>query len=83
MNWKRNIQVRDLEPSHKLEISCKSCGHVHYLTRTQICVSPEIGFQYLDEVEKEIICKARGCKGNVRLAITHTGKTSGFVGGMA
>jgi len=83
MNWKRNIQARDLEPHERLEITCKTCGHVHYLTRAKICVSPEREFLYLDEIEGETICKARGCGGAVRLAITHNDKTSGFVGGLA
>lgn len=82
-NWKQNIQVRDLDPSQKLEITCKVCGHVHYLTRAVICASPEREFEYLDEVERTEICKARGCRGTVRLAMPRKGDTSGFVGGLA
>lgn len=82
-NWKKNIQVRDLDVGQRLEITCKSCGHVHYLTRELICTSPEREFLYLDEVERETICRARGCRGAVRLALVRRGDTSAFVGGLA
>lgn len=82
-SWKENIQARDLDPDQRLEMTCKACGHVHYLTRAMICTSPEREFLYLDEVEREAICRARGCRGAVRLAMTHKGDTSGFVGGLA
>lgn len=81
--WKANIQARDLDPDQRLEMTCKSCGHVHYLTRETICISPEHEFLYLDEIERQTICRARGCHGAVRLAMVHRGDTSGFVGGLA
>ncbi len=83
MSWMRNIQVRDLDDTQRLEMTCKSCGHVHYLTRAMICVAPEREFLYLDEIERETICRARGCRGDVRLAMQSKSKTSGFVGGLA
>jgi len=82
-DWKQNIQARDLETDQRLEMTCKSCGHVHYLTRALICVSAEREFLYLDEVERETICKARGCRSAVRMALMRKGDTSAFVGGMA
>lgn len=81
--WKENVQVRDLDEGQRLEITCKSCGHVHYLTRKLVCTSPEREFLYLDEVERETVCKARGCRGAVRLAMVRNGDTSAFVGGLA
>lgn len=83
MSWKRNIQVRDLDPGQRLEVTCRICGHVHYLTRETICRSPEREFLYLDEVERETICRARGCRGAVLIAIISDGPTSAFVGGLA
>jgi hypothetical protein len=83
MNWKTSLQVLDLEPTQRLEVTCKACGHVHYLTRAQIEKSPERGFLYLDEIERETVCRARGCRGAVRIALARNGETSGFVGGMA
>jgi hypothetical protein len=61
----------------------QSCGHVHYLTRKVICTSAEREFLYLEEVEAETICPARGCHGGVRLAIVKGGDTSAFIGGLA
>lgn len=83
MSWKRNIQVRDLDAGQKLEMTCRTCGHVHYLTRALICATPEREFLYLDEVEREGVCRARGCRGQVRLAMQSNSATSGFVGGLA
>lgn len=82
-SWKQNIQVRDLDDAQRLEITCKICGHVHYLTKALICRPEEREFEYLDEVERNEICKARGCRGAVRLAMPRKGDTSGFVGGLA
>ncbi len=83
MNWKANIQVRDLDADQRLEATCKVCGHVHYLTRATLMNSPEREFLFIDEVEREATCKARGCRGAVRIALVRKGDTSGFVGGMA
>ena len=81
--WKQNVQVRDLDEDQRLEFTCKSCGHVHYLTRKLICTSAEREFLYLDEVEAETICRARGCRGSVRLAMVRVGDTSAFIGWLA
>ena len=81
--WKSQIQVRDLDERQKLEMTCRVCGHVHYLTRSVICVSPEREFFYLDEIERDAVCKARGCRGSVRLAMPSKSATSGFIGGLA
>ena len=83
MNWKTELQVRDLEPGQRLEMTCKTCGHVHYLTPVEIMASPEREFLYLDEVERETYCKARRCLGSVRMALIRKDSASGFVGGMA
>lgn len=83
MSWMRNIQVRDLDETQRLEMTCRECGHVHYLTRALICVSPEREWLYLDEIERETVCRARGCRGRVRLAMQSKSATSGFVGGLA
>ena len=86
MNWKTNLQVHDLEPTQRLEVTCKVCGHVHYRTRAQIVQSPEREFLYLGEVERETVCRARGCLGPAWASKNRFGAqrgTSGFVGGLA
>ena len=53
-----------------------------YLTRQQIIAqAPVRAFLYLDELERETMCKARACRGAVRIAMVRKGETSGFVGG--
>jgi hypothetical protein len=81
--WKSKIMARDLDDKQKLEMTCKRCGHVHYLTKTLICVSPERGFLYLDQVEAEAVCRARGCRGSMRLSMVRLDELTGFVGGLA
>jgi len=83
VNWKTNLRMSDLEPDQRLEVTCRTCGHVHYLTRQSIIVSPDDVQLYLDEVEHRIKCKARKCCGAVRIALVRKGEASAFVGGLA
>ena len=83
VNWKVHLQVRDLPPVQRLEATFKDCGQVHTFTAAQVIrQGADRGFQHIDELETETLCKARGCRGNVRLALVRSGDTSGFVGGM-
>lgn len=82
-SWKDTLQVRDLEQGQRLEVTCKTCGHVHYLTRDSINDARPSDQRYLDEIERLTVCGARGCRGKVRLAFVRNGDTSGFVGGLA
>lgn len=63
-------------------MTCKRCGHVHYLTSDMVMVAGGRMTLYLDEIESRARCRARGCKGAVRMALSRKGDTSGFVGGM-
>jgi len=83
VNWKTNLRVSDLDFNQRLEVTCRICGHVHYLTRQSLTTSPERVQLYLDEVERETVCKARKCRGAVRIALVRNGEASGFVGGLA
>ena len=83
MSWKTELQVRDLDAKQVLEVSCKKCGHVHYLKPADLMAIPERQFTYLDELERDTSCRKRECRGTVRLAIARKGDTSGFVGGLA
>ena len=83
MNWKTELQVRDLEPGQRLEMTCKTCGHVHYLSPAQIMSVPEREFLYLDEVERETYCNAKRCLGQVRMMLIRKDAASGLAGGLA
>ena len=82
-SWKDTLQLNDLDPAQRLELTCKACGHVHYLTAGTAITSPKHGRRTLSEIERMSICKARGCRGRVRMALVRLGDASGFVGGLA
>ena len=82
MNWKRELQLCDLEPDQRLELTCKLCGHVHYRWVRELQAYRELSFVWLDEIERDECCHRRGCKGHVRLVLCHDHSTSGFVGGL-
>jgi hypothetical protein len=83
MNWKTELQLRDLDPKQRIEATCKACGYTYYLDVRTLLSRPELQFIYMDELERMSICRARHCEGSVRLALVHDGETEGFVGGMA
>jgi len=83
MNWKRELQLRDLEPDQRLEFICKNCGHTHYRFATELQKHNELSLLWLDEVEKDEVCHKRGCFGHVRLSLCHNHATTGFIGGLA
>ncbi len=83
MNWKTDLQVSDLDPETRIELTCKRCGITHYLLPAQVLAQPGMWHAHLDEAEKHLRCASRFCRGPVRLALVHDDKTEGFVGGMA
>ncbi len=83
MNWKTDLQLCDLEPHERFELTCLACGHVHYRTVSELRQHSELTFAWLDEIERDECCHARGCHGRVRLALCHNNLNSGFIGGLA
>ena len=83
VSWKHDLKLADLDASTCLEITCKRCGLVHYETAAILMQREDWSQLYLDEVERRLQCSARTCRGAVRIALVHDGKTEGFVGGMA
>lgn len=80
MTWKQEIQLRDLAADQSIEIACRQCGHAYYRLVSDLL---ELGkMSYLDEVEKRLACKRRGCRGRVCVSLMDRAETDGFVGGL-
>ncbi len=80
MTWKHEIQLRDLDGDQAIEVTCRRCGQTYY---EQVSNLLGLGkMSYLDEVEKRLACKRRGCRGPVRIALMDSAETDGFVGGL-
>lgn len=83
MNWKTSLQLSDLPQHQRIEIACRKCEQVHFRTVGEIVTTPQRGRLYLDEVERRLRCRAKSCRGRVRVALVRIDDTSAFVGGIA
>ena len=83
MGWKQDLQVRDLESDQRLELTCRSCGHVRFVTAGELLQDRDNRTFYLDEVETKTTCIRFGCRGKVRLALIGMSDVGGFIGGIA
>lgn len=81
-SWKSKLQVSDLDDSDRLELQCRQCGQVRYLTRAEL-LGRNAHQLHLDAVERRARCRVFGCKGTMRMALVRQHKVSGFVGGLA
>lgn len=81
-NWKTKLCVGDLADEDRIELECRKCGQVRYLTKAGL-LERDAGHLYLDEIEKRAKCKVFGCGGRMRLALVRQHKMSAFVGGLA
>jgi len=82
VNWKSELKLADLDASQRLEITCKRCGHLRYEKAVDILNLDGMRHVWLDEIEFALCCDRPRCKGGVRIAMVHSGKMEGFVGGM-
>lgn len=83
MSWLDAIQLRDLDADVRIELTCRTCGKVRFVTPAQLLALGDFGHLWLSEVQARARCKQRGHKGAMRLALPHRGETKGFVGGIA
>jgi hypothetical protein len=84
VNWKTDLKLADLEAATAIEVVCKRCGLSRYEIQAQLLNErPEFRQAYLDEVEYNLHCSNRFCRGGVRISLIHDDKNEGFVGGMA
>lgn len=81
-NWKEKLQVNDLSEDSKLEMQCRKCNHVRYLTKADL-IKRNAGQRHLNYIENRSQCIVFGCKGKMRLSLTYTHKVSAFIGGIA
>ena len=75
--WRTTFRPSDLDPSDKVETTCRRCGLLRYETAGDL--ARRFDQRYFDEIERALRCR---CGGPVRLALTHGGKVEGFQGGM-
>ena len=73
----------DLGEAQKLEVTCTVCGHSRYERPSLLMRKYGLDYQYLDEVERLLVCQNRTCNSPVRLALSAESETEGFVGGLA
>lgn len=80
--WKTKLTVNDIDETDRLELLCRKCGQVRYLTRDKL-IERMAGQLYLDQIEARARCRVFGCKGQMRMALVRAHKISAFIGGMA
>jgi hypothetical protein len=61
VNWKRNIQVLDLEPNVRLELVCRKCGKLRWLTGQELLERQSARYLYLEDVERRARCREWQC----------------------
>jgi hypothetical protein len=83
VSWKDQLQVLDLAATDKIELTCRACGHLRYLTGAVLHARRGALRLTLSEVEGRARCRGRGCNGQMRLAMPHQGDTAAFIGGIA
>lgn len=83
MNWKTNIQIWDLDANDRLELTCRKCGTMRWLTGKELRSRNGKEHLTLGEVERRAKCRQRGCGNAMRLAMPAPQDTAGFVGGIA
>lgn len=83
MTWQSSVQLRDLPPETRIELTCRKCGKVRFATVAQWLALGDFGHLWLDEAQARAKCRQRGCGGGMRLALGHGGEAKGFVGGIA
>lgn len=83
MSWLDTLQVRDLDPKDRFELTCRQCGKVRFITAGEVLARGDYKHLWLSEVQARARCRQRGCGGTMRMARTRGGETAGFVGGIA
>ncbi len=83
MSWLDALQLGDLDPDTRIELTCTRCRKVRFVTPAEILARGDYRRLWLSEVQARARCRQRGCRGGMRLAIPASGSAKGFVGGIA
>lgn len=83
MSWLDALQLGDLDPATRMELTCRRCGKVRFVTPSEILARADYRRLWLSEVEARARCRQRWCRGTMRLALPAAGSARGFVGGIA
>lgn len=83
MSWKAQLQVLDLNEDDRLELTCRQCGRVRWLSVVELQARKTATRLTLAEVETRARCRQRQCGATMRLALPRKGATKAFVGGLA
>jgi hypothetical protein len=83
VTWKDELQLRDLDADQSIEVTCRRCARTYYEQASALLEQGDtMRYVYLDEMEKRLACKYRGCQGPVRITLMDNTETEGFVGGL-
>jgi hypothetical protein len=80
VSWLDAIQLRDLDAETRLELTCRTCGKVRFVTPAHLLTLGDFGHLWLSEVQARARCKQRGCKGAMRLAMPQRGERRVLLG---
>lgn len=88
VTWKQGLQLSDLGPPDRIEISCPACGHVTKIYPGDPLTQSH-GHLFLDELERRARCKQRalrgtrgGCDRPMRLLLCSEGDSHAFQAGI-
>ena len=83
MTWLEDTNLRDLDDSVLIEVTCMRCLHVWMQSPVQLLIKVDHRDVHMDEVAKNLACPAwKGRHVGARLTLIKNQDTSGFVGGM-
>lgn len=84
MTWKHEMKINDLDLNARLEITCRKCRKVQFMTPSEVIGKyPELKYRYVDEVESALFCHHWQCRGHVSIMMNWKHKIEPFIGGLA
>jgi hypothetical protein len=72
VSWLDAIQLRDLDAETRLELTCRTCGKVRFVTPAHLLTLGDFGHLWLSEVQARARWQ-RGCKARCALPCRSAG----------